>query len=341
MQKIDIVCPVYREEKVVQLFHERLASAIAPLAKRFEVRIVYIVDPSPDRTEELLSSISATDPAVEVLVMSRRFGHQAALIAGIELSDADALVMLDSDLQHPPELIPELVSHWENGADVVQAVRQDASEIPPLKRCTSRYFYKVLGLASGVQLPIGASDYRLLTRRVCDIIGTQLTEQNPFLRGLVSWVGFNTVLVPYRPLARGAGQSNYSVLALVNFAVNGIFSFSKLPLRACTVLGFSMAALGFLCGFVEVVIYLSGTAEVPGWASIFTAVTFMGGMQLFFLGVIGEYMSQIFDEVKSRPRYIIDRQYKSGRAVHFSRSCRSGSQGNHRSRTSDEIGKVI
>lgn len=312
MQTIDIICPVFREEAVIERFHKRLSAAIEDMGARYQVRILYVLDPSPDGTEEILAGISAQDASVEIMVMSRRFGHQAALIAGIELSRADAVVMLDSDLQHPPELINDLVSHWERGAEVVQAIRQDGTETGAFKRWTSRFFYHVLGKASGVQLAAGASDYRLLSRRVCEVVGQQLTEQNPFLRGLVSWVGFKTATVTYWPSARGGGRSKYTASTLVNFAINGIFSFSKLPLRVCIVLGFAMAALSFLVGFIQIALYLSGTLEVPGWASLFTAVSLIGGMQLFFFGVSGEYLGLIFDEVKARPRYLVDRHYRAG-----------------------------
>ena len=247
--------------------------------------------------------------------MSRRFGHQAALIAGIDESQADAVLMLDSDLQHPPELIPELVAHWENGADIVQTVREDGVEIPLLKRVTSRWFYHVLLKVGNVDLPVGGTDYRLISRRVAGLFRSQLREQNPFLRGLVGWVGFKCVRVPFTPAARLRGHSNYSVSALINFALNGICSFSKTPLRICTISGLVIAALSIVGGAVQVFVYLLSKAEVPGWPTLVLFMTFVAGIQMFFLGVLGEYLGLIFDEVKSRPRYLVDRYVEHGRSV--------------------------
>ena len=313
MQNLDIVCPVFREEELIELFHQQLTAALRPLEQRYRIRIVYVLDPSPDKTEPLLQAISARDPRVEVIVMSRRFGHQAALIAGIDCSRGDAVVMLDSDLQHPPELIAGIVEQWENGADIVQMVRQDGSEIGMVKRLTSRWFYSLLQRVGAVDLPAGASDYRLLSQRVAEVVRGQIMERNPFLRGLVSWVGFNIAHVPFVPSARPGGRSHYQTSTLINFALNGICSFSKFPLRFCVALGMVIAVLSVLGGFVEIVFYMFGTTAVPGWASLIAALCFLSGVQLFFLGVIGEYIGLIFDEVKGRPRYIADHRYIRGR----------------------------
>ena len=267
------------------------------------------------QTEPALATISAKDPSVKIIIMSRRFGHQAALIAGIDQSRADAVLMLDSDLQHPPELIPELVAHWENGADIVQTVREDGVEIPFLKRVTSRWFYRVLLKVGNVDLPIGGTDYRLISRRVAILFRSQVREQNPFLRGLVGWVGFKSVRVPFTPAARLRGRSNYSASALINFALNGICSFSKAPLRICTVSGLALAVLSIVGGIVQVFVYLLSRAEVPGWPTLVLFMSFVAGVQLFFLGMLGEYLGLVFDEVKSRPRYLVDRYIEHGRAV--------------------------
>ena len=315
MRSLDIVCPAYREEEMIGLFHRQLAAALEPLDRRYRIRIIYVVDPSTDRTELLLRSISAADRRVEVIVMSRRFGHQAALIAGIDYGRGDAVVMLDSDLQHPPELIPRIVEEWERGADIVQMIRQDGPETPLLKRATSRWFYALLQRVGAVDLPAGASDFRLLSQRVVDVVRAQITERNPFLRGLVSWVGFNIVHMPFVPSARAGGRSHYRSSTLINFAINGLCSFSKFPLRFCIGLGMAIAFLSFIGGFVEIGFYMFGTIEVPGWASLIAALCFLSGVQLFFLGVIGEYIGLIFDEVKGRPRYIADRRYVGGDLV--------------------------
>jgi polyisoprenyl-phosphate glycosyltransferase len=324
MKTIDLICPVFREEEVIALFHDRLSAVLAPLGQRYAIRILYVLDPSPDRSEMLLSAISEKDSRVEVLVMSRRFGHQAALIAGIEQSGADAVVMLDSDLQHPPELIPRFIELWEQGAEIVQAVRVDGPETGLLKRLTSRWFYKLFLKVGMVELPVGASDFRLLSRRVADIVRARLPEQNPFLRGLVGWLGFDMASVPYAPSPRPRGRSNYRASTLLNFALNGICSFSKVPLRLCIGLGLIVAGLSFVGAFVELIVYALGNRNVPGWPTLIAALCFLGGVQLFFLGVIGEYVGLIFDEVKQRPRYVIDRRYAAGRPARLEGAERVG-----------------
>lgn len=302
---------------MIELFHQQLSAAIEALSRRYQIRIIYVLDPSPDRTEMLLCAISAADPRVVVLVMSRRFGHQAALMAGLDCSRADAVLMLDSDMQHPPELIPQLVEHWERGADIVQALRKDGREIRLLKRLTSRWFYRILRRIGAPELGVGASDYRLLSRRVAAIVRAQLPEHNPFLRGLVSWVGFHVVQVSFKPAARPRGHSHYRVSTLITLALNGICSFSKLPLRVCVGLGILIACLSLIGGFTEVLVYMLRPIEVPGWSSLIAFMCFLGGVQLFFLGVIGEYIGLIFDEVKGRPRYIADRQYEHGQCSRY------------------------
>src|ERR1051326_977057 len=234
MNTLDVVCPVFREQEVIGFFHERLKAVLDGLADRCAYRILYVLDPSPDRTEEILAGIAHADPRVEVLVLSRRFGHQAALIAGMNHSTADAVVMLDSDLQHPPELIPELVRRWKAGADVVQTLRKDSVEIGLLKRTTSRWFYSVLRKIGSVELQPGAADYRLLSKRFVDMFRSQMHERNPFLRGLVGWVGYRTEYVSFWPDKREGGRTKYSSSVLANFAINGILSFSKAPDRKST-----------------------------------------------------------------------------------------------------------
>jgi glycosyltransferase involved in cell wall biosynthesis len=307
VRTIDVVCPVFSEEQGIGRFHERLTAVLDVYQDDFQFRVRYVIDPSPDRTEAALIAIAHVDERVEILVMSRRFGHQAALVAGMDYSDADAVIMLDSDLQHPPELIPELIRRWMDGADVVQTIRQDHSEINILKRTSSRWFYKTFLRLGGTELQVGAADFRLLSRRVTEVFRSQVREHNPFLRGLVGWIGFRIYYVPFQPDVRLHGVTKYQLSTLFNFALNGICSFSKVPLRFCVAAGLVLSALSFFIGVTQTALYLTGTADVPGWSSLFFAFTFIGGIQLFFFGIIGEYVSLIFDEVKNRPRYIVAR----------------------------------
>jgi len=305
---LSIVCPVFREAETIDAFHAALHAALEPLRSRYRIEILYIVDPSTDDTEIRLARIVAGSPEVGVLVMSRRFGHQSALVAGIEQSRGVAVVMLDSDLQQPPELIPELVGRFEAGADIVQTLRREDLSQPWFKRTTSRWFYQFLLRFGSIDLPAGAADFRLISARVARIVRDDLRERNPFLRGLFNWVGFNVCYVSYEPAQRVAGRSKYQLGTLLSFALNGILSFSKAPLRLCIVTGISLALLSVLFTAAQIVMYLSGSNAVPGWASLFGAVGVIGGIQLLFLGVIGEYLSIIFDEVKARPRYLIGSQ---------------------------------
>lgn len=306
MKNVDVVCPVYREAASIEFFHNALKAAVAPLDREIKFNFIYVVDPSPDRSVEILQQIADMEPNVMVLVMSRRFGHQAALIAGMDVSKGDAMITLDSDMQHPPELIPELISQWLGGADIVQALRRDNLGGDNLKAATSRNFYKLFERLTKMGIKPGAADYRLLSRKLVVLFREEMQEQNPFLRGLVTWVGHKIVYVPFTPAPRKGGLSNYSMSTLLLFAANGICSFSKLPLRACIWFGISFAALSVLGGIANLIIYFTHSTYQPGWASLFAFLTFGFGVNLFFLGVLGEYIGLIFDEVKNRPRYILE-----------------------------------
>lgn len=315
MKSICILCPVYREGQAIRGFHERLDRALSPLRDRYVVTIMYALDPSPDETEQVLREISDRDASVELLIMSRRFGHQAALVAGMDQCVADAIVMLDSDGQHPPELIPQMIARWEEGADIVQMLRGESEDVSWLKRVTSRWFYRVLRGIGSINLGSGAADFRLLSAQVLEVMRSELRERNPFVRGLVSWVGFNVDYLPFHPEPRFAGKSHYRASTLANFAIAGICSFSKAPLRACIILGFGVAVISFLVGIAQLLVYFIGDVHVRGWTSIFLALSFLGGVQIFFLGLIGEYVGLIFDEVKARPRYILRSHYQSGKKL--------------------------
>ena len=309
---IDIISPVYREEATILAFHQALEAATEPMREEISFRYVYVVDPSSDRSEEILRDLAERNARVTVIVMSRRFGHQAALVAGLDACGGDAVVMLDSDLQHPPSLIQDLVRNWRNGADIVQAVRQHGAEVNGEKRLSSEIFYRLFDQVASVPIRSGAADYRLLSRKVVDVFRHQLREQNPFVRGLATWVGYEVAYVPFTPGARTGGRSKYSVGRRMTFAATGLCSFSKLPLRLCTWLGLSFAVLSIIGGLANVGLYLlGGYTYAPGWASLFAFVTFAFGVVLFFLGVIGEYIGLIFDEVKARPRYLVRTTYGS------------------------------
>jgi polyisoprenyl-phosphate glycosyltransferase len=320
MKLIEIQCPVFREGEALQQFHAHLCAAVEPLRKRYAFLFTYIMDPSEDATEAVLQRMSSQHSDLRVLVMSRRFGHQAALLAGIDVCKADALIMLDSDGQHPPEMIETLVSHWESGAQVVQTLRKDGAETGFLKRKTSAWFYRILSRIGSIDLQPGAADYRLLDRAVVDTIRNDFSERNIFLRGIIAWVGYKTSFVEFVPMKRMSGASNYRASVLFNFAIQGISSFSKFPLRLCTVIGLLVSVMSVLSAIVMLIDYFLGSRATPGWATLMAFVSFLGGMQIFFMGVFGEYLGQVFDEVKSRPRYLVARSYGD-----FTRSIRDDS----------------
>lgn len=308
MHRIDLIFPVYAEGQGINLFHDRVTAVLAELETRYSLHFIYVVDPAGDDTEAALEAIAARDPRVETIVMSRRFGHQLALVAGLDASTGAAAVMMDSDLQHPPELIPEMVRQWEEGGDIVQAIRNDGQDVARWKRVTSRWFYKTFMSVGSVELKSGAADFRLLSRAVVDVFRTELREHSPFLRGLVSWVGFNVRYLPFETGVRMSGATKYRMSTLIEFAINGVTSFSKMPLRLCISIGMAVAALSLLYGVASVVQAIVQTRSVPGFATLITAISFLGGVQLIFLGVLGEYIAVIFDEVKNRPRYLVARR---------------------------------
>lgn len=306
--EVDVICPVFREAEGIQAFHSELSTVLDDLGERYRWRVLYVVDPSADDTELLIRRICDGDDRVTALIMSRRFGHQAALVAGLEHSTGDAVVMLDSDGQHPPELIPDLLAAYEAGADVVQAVRKDSTSTHWLKRATSEAFYRLMSRVAAIDLQVGSADFRLLSRRVVDVFRNQLPERNPFVRGLTSWVGFTVTYVGFTSRERLAGRSNYSMRSLLEFAITGVTSFSKVPIRAAAVLGIVISTLSVLYGVFTVFAYASQRFVPPGWTSMVAVMSFLGGLQLLFLGLIAEYVGQIFDEVKGRPRYLVDRR---------------------------------
>lgn len=306
MKTLAVICPVWSEAEVIGAFHTALGQALLPIEDRYSWSVTYVVDRSPDGTLGILRAIAAADPRVRILSLSSRFGHQASLVAGIDHCDADALVMLDSDLQHPPELIPRLLEEFERGRDIVYTIREDGADIGWFKRQTSHLFYRLINRLSQVPIQESAADYRLISRKVASVFRTQIRERNQFLRGLFAWTGFNTSSVRFQVRPRGAGHSKYSLARMLRFALSGIISFSKKPLQAAIVVGFLFALLGIVLAVITVGQYFFTPKLPAGWATIVTLMSVFSGVQLIFLGIIGEYIGAIFDEVKGRPIYIVD-----------------------------------
>ncbi len=306
MKTLTVICPVYNEEEVIGAFHEALRSALRGLEGRYLSNVLYVADRCTDGTVDILRRIAAADDTVQVLALSSRFGHQMSLLAGIDHARSDAVVMMDSDLQHPPSLIPALLDKFEEGYDIVYTIRQDQPDIGFFKRLSSKLFYRIINSISKVPINESAADFRLISRRVARLFHTSIRERNQFLRGLFSWVGFKSIGIPFAVKARAAGRSKYSLSRLIRFGVHGIVSFSKRPLQAVIFLGFLFASFGFVFALVTFVQYFLHASLPSGWTTLTILISVFSGVQLISLGIIGEYIGAIFDEVKARPHYIVE-----------------------------------
>ena len=299
---IGIIVPAYNEVETLPILVHRLVSVMSPFGA---YEIIIIDDGSTDLTRFVLKQLSADNPAIRFVSFSRNFGHQIALRAGYDAARGDAVICLDADLQHPPELIPELIAHWREGFDVVYTIRQSGLASSWFKRHTSIWFYGLMRQVSDLNIEDGAADFRLLDRKVVDIIN-QFRENDLFLRGVVSWVGFRQAKVIYRPATRYAGQSAYSLGKMVRLALAGITSFSTRPLHLSVLLGFAMLLFAGVVG-VEVLYEKLFTNEtVSGWTTSVLLMVLIGGVQFIMTGIMGVYLGKIFLEVKHRPAYIIE-----------------------------------
>jgi len=298
---VSVVAPVYNEIETLPEFHRRVTDVLA--GRKYE--LVLVNDGSNDGTGLLLQQLAARDPAVRPVHLSRNFGHQAALTAGLDHAAGDVVITLDADLQDPPEVILRLLEQWEAGADVVHGVRHERRGESRRRLFVIRGFYRVFDRLSGLSnFPGHSGDFRLISRPALDALNA-LPERNRFVRGLVSWVGFKQVSVVYERDARYAGSSKYPITKLMRLAADGILAFSALPLRAAAWLGLVMSATAFLAIPVVVVLRLVGLYEVSGIASVHILVLLVGGIQLLVLGVLGEYLARDYDETKRRPVYIL------------------------------------
>jgi glycosyltransferase involved in cell wall biosynthesis len=301
--KYSIVAPVYNEEALVAEFCQRTIAAMEPLGEPFE--IVLVNDGSRDRSPEIMRELHAKDYRIKVINFSKNFGHQIAITAGMDFARGDAVAVIDSDLQDPPEVIVEMIAEWKNGYQVIYGVRGEREGETAFKLATASLFYRLIRKITSVDIPLDAGDFRLMDRRVVDAM-KQMREQKRFMRGLSVWVGFKQKGLTYKRDARKAGETKYPLKKMIRFALDGITAFSYLPLQLATYFGFVTAALSFIFLIVVVVLRLTGDGEAfYGQASTLASVLFLGSVQLIFLGVIGEYLGRIYDEVKRRPLYIV------------------------------------
>jgi glycosyltransferase involved in cell wall biosynthesis len=306
---VSIVTPFYNEGEGVKHFYQVMAQTMEKLPD-FDFEIVCVDDGSRDNTLEQLIAISKTDPRVTVLEFSRNFGKEPAMTAGIDATSGDCVIPIDADLQDPPALIAEMLKKWQEGAEVVLAKRVDRSTDSYAKRTTALMFYRLHNTLSGLQIPENVGDFRLMDRVVVDAL-KQLPERQRFMKGLFAWVGFKTATVEYVRDARLVGETKFSGWKLWNFAIEGITSFSLVPLKAWTYVG-GIGALFAFCYAVFVVIKtLVFGIDVPGYASLLVVILFFGSLQLICLGVLGEYIGRIYFESKQRPLYLIRKRYSS------------------------------
>jgi glycosyltransferase involved in cell wall biosynthesis len=300
---LSIVLPACNEAGNVAPITDRLRAVLEGLGKPYE--IIWVNDGSTDGTAEELDSLVQSNPAVRAIHFSRNFGHMAALSAGMEAARATgAVITMDADGQHPPELLPALVARWEAGADIVQTLREPSSQEGLLKRQTSVWFYRVLGWLADIELPAGAADFRLMDRQAVDALNG-LPERVRFVRGLVHWVGFRCAYVSYASEPRLSGETKYSLFKMMAFALNGLTSFSVRPLRLSFLMALIVIALAGCYSVFVLWAWWAGLALTPGWASIILVMMLLGGAQLFAIGVASEYLARSFMEQKQRPIYIL------------------------------------
>lgn len=303
---LSIVCPCFNEQDMVDLFLQQMAAVLDGLNRSFE--IIMVNDGSSDNTMQKLQQAKAQYPQIRIINLSRNFGKEAALSAGLDFAEGEVIVPIDADLQDPPELINEFIKKWQEGFDVVLAKRIDRSTDSLAKRLTASLFYKLHSKISHTDIPDNVGDYRLITRKVLRAI-QQLPENQRFMKGIFAWVGFKTAIVEYKRDNRKAGKTSFHGWSLWNFALEGITSFSTFPLRIWLYIGSSIALLSFIYGSFIVFRTLIVGVDLPGYASLLTTILFLGGIQLIGIGVLGEYLGRTYEESKRRPLYIVENEY--------------------------------
>jgi polyisoprenyl-phosphate glycosyltransferase len=306
------VIPVFNEWEAIGLFYQRLLPILDQLDGNAEV--ILVDDGSDDDSFDRMMEISLRDQRIKVVQLSRNFGHQTAITAGLDFASGKAVVVMDADLQDPPEIVLTMAQRWREGFDIVYAVRRERHGENRFKRFTAAKFYRLLRGLTDVDIPADVGDFRLVDRKALEAYKT-MRENDRFIRGMFSWVGFRHTGVPYDREKRAAGETKYPLGKMVNFAIDGIVSFSNAPLRLALALGFAVSITSFVYGLVAIFLKLSGAFTVPGWTSIIFVASFLGGVQLIVLGVVGEYVGRIYLETKRRPLYIVSRSAGFSRRI--------------------------
>ena len=302
---ISIIVPCYNEEGNIAKLHLKIREEMKKLDLNYE--LIFIDDGSTDNTLEIIESLSKDETRIRLISFSRNFGHQAAIIAGLDYCKGDCLIMMDADLQHPPELIPEMILKWRNGYEIVNTIREDAHNLPLFKRHTSKGFYKLINVISKTKIEAGSADFRLMDRKVVDSF-KEIGEYSLFMRGMINWIGFTSTSIQYKPNDRFSGKSKYSLKKMVLFALDGITSFSSAPLHISMVFGMLISMTSFLYMIYALYIHFFTDRALEGWTSLIISILFIGGIQLISIGILGEYISKIFYEIKQRPRYLVSKK---------------------------------
>jgi len=299
---LSLIIPVFNEEKNIQPLLKR----ILPIVKKYNFEIIFVSDGSTDKTEEVIKSEAKKEKRIKLISFLRNFGHQMALFAGYEHARGEVAISLDADLQDPPEIIPKMIEAWQKGAKVVYAKREERKTDSFFKKITAQIFYKLINFISDVPIPQDVGDFRLLDRKAIDFL-KNLSEKPRFLRGLVAWPSFPSAVVYFKREKRLFGKTHYPLSKMINFALEGITAFSIKPLRLATYLGFLTSFFAILTIIIKSFQHfvLKQGEWLPGWASLFFAIVFLGGVQLITIGIIGEYVGKIYQEVQQRPNYLI------------------------------------
>ena len=306
---LSVIVPCYNEEAGILECHRQLSAVLARVPTAYE--IVYVNDGSRDGTYPLLVALQGRDAHAVVVQLSRNFGHQLAVSAGFEVARGDAVVIIDADLQDPPEVIPTMYALWQKGSHVVYGVRSHRTGESGFKVWTAKVFYRLINRLSDVEIPLDTGDFRLLDRRVVDVL-LQMPERHRLLRAMCSWVGFRQTALPYERAARFAGTTSYPLGKMINLALDGIFSFSTAPLRMLSLVGFGAALLSFVGIVYALAVRILTREWVAGWATLFIGMLFLSGLQMISLGVMGEYLGRIYTEVKQRPLFVIANVLRAG-----------------------------
>jgi dolichol-phosphate mannosyltransferase len=305
---LSVVVPVFNEKEVIETFYEEAKKVLDSL-NSFTYEIIFVDDGSKDNSYEKMVQLANRDPNLKILKFSRNFGHQIAITAGTDISKGDAVVVIDADLQDPPEVISDFLVKWEQGYDVVYGVREKRKGESKMKLFTASFFYRILKALTRVDIPVDTGDFRLMSKRAVAHL-RELREQDRFVRGLVSWIGFKQTSVYYRREKRYAGKTKYPYRKMIKFALDGLTSFSSVPLKLATFLGYATSFLALLYAFSVFIQKLLGIT-VQGWATIMVGMLFLGGVQLVCIGIMGEYIARIFNQTKQRPMYIVEEVYSA------------------------------